>query len=153
MSDREGSIGLPSSAWPNLSLNGLWSGFVSNGIGERQMKLLHAEQDQIFNEAQSLFDKWSARQHQTVQSTWTLMEELQRSGDGREAAVAWIRWYGGTVQRIAEDTKDQLAFGCMAAECCTTGMAGRLKAYAVGAIRSDKDNRGDHEQLVRDHAA
>jgi hypothetical protein len=94
------------------------------------MKLLDLQQDRILDDAQKLFDAWCASRHKTVQSTWDAIDQLQRHGGSPEAMIAWMRWYGDALQRIVEDARDQLGFGCKAAEHCTAVLAGGLKACA-----------------------
>ncbi len=151
MSDRDASIGPP--FWPGLAPNGLWSGFASNGFSDGQLKSLRVEQDRILNEVQKLFDTWCVRQHEMVQSTWSFVEELQHNGGSPGAVTAWMRWYGSTALRVAEDVRDQLAFGCMAAERCTAVFTHGLNACSAGALRFSLDDRGEHGHVMRDQRA
>ena len=127
MREHEVPKSVPFSVWPNVAPNGFWP-FTSNGLGEGQMKALRTEQEEVITEAQKLFDNWCARQHKNVESAWCLMDELRRHAGGPAAVVAWMHWYSSALQRLAEDSGDQLRFGCRAAKCCSAGMTAGMAA-------------------------
>jgi hypothetical protein len=138
--------------WGDVSPGSYWLGLASSKLREQQIMSLREEQTEVLAEAQKVFDKWCARQQQTVQSAWDLFKELNCNPAGSERLAAWMHWYGGILQQLAEDASDQLAFGSKAAKWLSVGIPGGLGACANSEPRVDKSEGSLLSSTAHDRA-
>jgi hypothetical protein len=90
----------------------LWPSKAVSELTSRQAQLLRyckEGQDEYLNEWQELLDNWCKRRHKGVEAAWGMVQELQSGKDGADAVAVWERWMRGVIQRLADDSIDQVA--------------------------------------------
>src|SRR5262245_13943518 len=107
-------------------------------FAEEQASVLRKSQDEMIDEVQHIADRWCERRHRTVQAMFDLgMTSLHKPGSA-EAAEAWMRWYNGAMERMSEDTADQMELIATVAKSCGSGMV--MPAIAAESQKAESGN-------------
>jgi hypothetical protein len=114
-------------------------------LAEKQADVLRKAQDELIDEVQQVADRWCARRHKTVEAMFELsMTSLHNPGPAGSAKdwtrwqEAGMRWYNGALQRLSEDTADQMELMVTVAKCCGNGTL--MPAIAMEGSKAESPN-------------
>ena len=133
--------------WMGMLANGPWTPLappIAQTDGDdKRLQSLRSGQHEFVDETKELLDRMCDRRHQTVQSTWSLMDELRQAQDGSKAMGAWMSWYQAAMSRYAEDIRDQMDFTSKSAKSCSAMMSGGLAACSAPLPKLENNGRAE----------
>ncbi len=126
-------------AWADMLANSPWSAFARAAAepASEQAISLRSGQDEPGDETKNLVERWTARRHESVQSAWTLISELQSARAPAKAMAAWASWSEAAIDRVSDDARDQLEFTSKVAQRCTAMLPVNVAAFSPATSQPD----------------
>lgn len=100
-----------------------------------QLALVRQTQTRLVDECHGAFDRWCDRQQRTAEALVKASQQSLNAKTPQAIVEVWTHWSEGTMERMSEQAKDQLAVGMSLARCCADGLA--VPLYAVTSNRAN----------------
>jgi hypothetical protein len=104
---------------------------------------------ELIQDAEDLVQKWLERRQRTVQSTLDLMAGLQPGREPGAVVTAWMQWYRTALDELAEDTSDNVRFGCRAATCYGSMLTDGMQRVTRSMLQAGDETRRQAEDALR----
>lgn len=128
--------------------NGLKDDGAFGRIAQQQVTAVRQAQDEILDDCQKAIERWCARRHRTTEALAGLSNDALQAKSPQELMHAWMKWYQGVMERLAEDVTDQTNAATSVARCCAKGpVTAALKPIPVVAevaLATQQPNGRDH---------
>ena len=79
------------------------------------------------------------------------MSVLQPGRDPGAAMTAWMQWYRAALEELADDTSDNLRFGCKAASCYGALLTDGMQRVQQTVLKAGESEHRKNEPLRNRH--
>lgn len=118
------------SAAPPKGASSPFAAQASIGQTDRHIEITKATQDSMITGTQEVFDRWCARRRQSVEALATLGLGALAAKTPQDVLQVWVFWTKGAMDRLLEDTKDQVAACTSAAQHVADGTTAIARSWA-----------------------